>query len=234
VRSFAAKSVEHTLSDVANRQLSAREEVRVGAAAITAVNKIWQRLIDGEEARTDGFFDSPSGGSFDRSPAEELFEGSMLKCKNEHEEKKLQLIAEIPVIVAFDAQVSSALANQVLLTAERLSYRQLCMVAVIGRHAKLGFDTTRWNSSALMHFENGRDRGKKPGELSAFYNELYALSPSRENLLTYSRREVTSHGSEKGALTEFGGICFRLMGLDEIPEDELRDLMTKYESWLRG
>lgn len=75
------------LSDIADRILSKREKMRVGATAAFALEKIKSYLDAGLRLRDDGFFQGKEGN---RADAEEIFEGVLLKAKNEHEEKKSQ------------------------------------------------------------------------------------------------------------------------------------------------
>ena len=78
------------------------------------------------------------------------------------------------------------LANQVLLIAERLSYRQLCLIPIIARHNELDFDTTTWNRSSLLRFEPGRaTKPRNRSEYIGFARELLALSSEREAILSY-------------------------------------------------
>lgn len=97
------------------RYLSRREKARVGAAAGLTIVSIQQRLESGERLRQDDFFEADE---INRSKAEELFEGILLKCKSEYEEKKIIYITRIYENVAFDPAIRPEHANQVLNTAQ--------------------------------------------------------------------------------------------------------------------
>jgi len=127
-----AKGAEKLISDVANRHLSHREEVRVGAAAAFALSTIRDRLKEGDKPRDDGFFTNQIGN---RSPADEIFEGILLKSKNEHEEKKIRLLGNFYANLAFSPEISAPEANHLLKVAESLTYRQMCLLTVF--HNKL-------------------------------------------------------------------------------------------------
>lgn len=71
---IVAKAGAKLLGDVADRAMSAREQVRVGAAAAIAFNKIEKASQSGNEPRKDGFFNSEEGK---RSNAEEILEGTL-------------------------------------------------------------------------------------------------------------------------------------------------------------
>lgn len=76
------------LKEVSARFLSNREERRIGYSAVLAVSNIENRLKQGDKLRADNFFENRI---YNRSKAEELFEGVLLKCKTEYEEKKLSI-----------------------------------------------------------------------------------------------------------------------------------------------
>jgi hypothetical protein len=119
------------VGDVAARQLSHREQVRTGAAAAIAVNGIWEHLLNNETPRDDDFFEPREGG--DRSPAEEILEGVLLKSKNEFEEKKVRFLGNFYANLAFSPGVSVGEAIHLLSIAESFTYRQICILAFVQR-----------------------------------------------------------------------------------------------------
>jgi hypothetical protein len=125
--SIFSKTATKLLSDYASRALSQREIVRVGAAAALAVDKISERMDQGDMPRQDGFFERGVG---QRSSAEEIFEGVLQKSKNEHEERKARFYANIFATAAFDNRFTAESLNHFLSLAERLTYRQLCILQV--------------------------------------------------------------------------------------------------------
>ncbi len=124
------KGTQALLADFANRHLSHREEMRVGAVAALVIEGLQKRLEKGEQPRDDGFFESSNTG---RSKAKEIFEGVLQKGKNDYEEKKLKYYANIFITAAFDEKFTSETINHVLSVADRLSYRQLCLLSLFSR-----------------------------------------------------------------------------------------------------
>jgi hypothetical protein len=122
-----AKSTEKLINEVANRHLSHREEIRVGATAAFALSTIRDRLKEGDKPRDDGFFTNRNG---EPSSAEEIFEGILLKSKNEHEEKKIKLLGNFFANLAFLPEISAAEANYLLKIAEGLTYRQMRLLTL--------------------------------------------------------------------------------------------------------
>ena len=109
-----------------DRQIGKRQKTRAGATAGVAILKIKERLDAGETFRDDGFFDENDT----RSSAEEILEGVIIKSLNEHEEKKTEYYANIFVTAAFDNRFTPESLNHFLSLAERLTYRQLCILQV--------------------------------------------------------------------------------------------------------
>lgn len=119
------------ISEFTERFLSKRERVRVGAGAGLTIIGIQEKVNSGTELRQDGFFDFTETN---RSKAEELFEGILIKCKDEYEEKKIQFISNIYKNVAFDSTINPNNANQILNSVQFFSYRQLSILALIGQN----------------------------------------------------------------------------------------------------
>ncbi len=119
---MAVKSIGHDLS---TRLLSPREQVRVGGVFTLAASEIVERCRNGESVREDGFFDAGVDG---RSDAEEVWEGALLKSQREPEEKKLPYMAHLLANLAFNTEISAAMAHQMTKAAESLTFRQLCIL----------------------------------------------------------------------------------------------------------
>lgn len=123
-----ARGAKKLLGDLAYRQMSHREAERIGATAAIALDTIKKKLEAGESPRNDGFFDENDGR---RSSAEEILEGTLQKSKNEHEEKKIKFLGKFFANLAFSPSVSVGEANHYLNIINSLSYRQLCILALI-------------------------------------------------------------------------------------------------------
>lgn len=130
VGAMAGGVVTNLLTDVSNRMLSAREKTRVGATAAIAIEHIRKRVAQGEKLRQDEFFEKqsePESGE-SRSQAEEIFEGVLLKAKNDHEEKKIKHLGKLFSNIAFDPWCSPAEANYLLQLAETMTYTQMVLL----------------------------------------------------------------------------------------------------------
>ena len=119
---MAVKAIGHDLS---SRLLSPREQLRGGGVYTLAAGEIVERCGNGERVRDDGFFGTGGG---ERSDAEEVWESTLQKSQREAEEKKLPYMAHLLANLAFNTEISAAMAHQMTKVAESMTYRQLCIL----------------------------------------------------------------------------------------------------------
>ena len=125
--SLAANVLSHIGTDIADRFLGPREQVRIGGVLALSAARIKERLDSGEQIRSDGFFNPKPDG---RADAEEVAENILLKAQRESEEKKIPFMANLLSNVAFDTSVSGQMAHQIVKSVESLTYRQLCLLSL--------------------------------------------------------------------------------------------------------
>lgn len=195
--------------DVNERQLSPREDFRVGKVLAIAALEIHQRLEKGESLRDDGFFDrQPSG----RSDAEEITESIMLKCQREPQEKKIEYIGYLLSGIAFDSNLSPDMGHQLIKASEELTYRQLCILKLVVAKAHYG-----------LRNQNYRDHGNFARNL---YSVLY------ECMYLYQKEYITEGDSSHAlGLTDIvpsnitvqgiGSDLYNLMKLSSIPDEDI-------------
>lgn len=204
----AAKGLR-LLADFAHRQLSVRERIRVGAAFGFAIATIQAKLQAGETPREDGFFDSSQAK---RSNADTILEGVVLRCRDEYQEAKVRLIANIYAEVAFDPTISPSDAELALGLAGELTYRQLCMVALVGRRGEF-----------------------KVGSFSKFTRKQGQSDPALrwEWTQLYNRYWLTMDTDDVPNLSRLGSQCFRLMGLTQIDPRHIAETYQELKDGLR-
>jgi hypothetical protein len=185
-----SKVLEKGITEVANRMLSHRETVRVGAVTAFAFSEIQSQLDAGKALRSDDFFDNSST----RDAAAEVFEGVLLKAKNEHQEKKVRLLGLMFAEVSFDPSVSVGEANHLLAIVERLTYRQLCIMAMLTNQAQsqkqLLRETNYHENDSLISFET-----------ISVLQEVFDL-----NTLGFVAQKLESEGEDYLALLAFNDI----------------------------
>ena len=127
---MAFKAIGHELS---SRLLSPREQARIGGVFTLAAAEIVDRCKGGESVRDDGYFETGDNG---RSDAEEVWESALLKSQREAEEKKLPYMAHLLANLAFNTEISGAMAHQMTKAAESMTYRQLCILQLFATKEK--------------------------------------------------------------------------------------------------
>lgn len=204
-----AKALE-LIGDVALRDLSRREKMRVGAGFVFASSKISQYLAEGRNPRDDGFFERDVTG---RSASDEILEGILLRCKNEHEEKKLRLIGNIYANVAFMPSVNVAGANWLLQKCQELTYRQLCMVALIekAQHKGASWGPNDGDPAFQMEYQQ--------------IDYMLARDHSPDSVRSYKE---TGEGLWVIGLSRAGEFCYEVMSLDEIPDGDFWSLKRHF------
>ncbi len=125
---LVGRMVTGTLEDMAQRYLSKREEARIGGVLIYANETYETKINIGLKIREDDFFrNSP----VNRSSFEEIFEGLLISAKTDHEEKKLPYYGHLMANILFQPGIDRFQANLLLRIFDDLSYRQLCILALI-------------------------------------------------------------------------------------------------------
>ncbi|MBV5262401.1 hypothetical protein FLX56_28935 [Synechococcus moorigangaii CMS01] len=235
IAGFGVSQLVKTLADTANKQLSSREETRVGASIIFSIAKIQKKLEMGESIRNDGFFQSEHENL--RSSAEEIFEGVLLKSKNTHEEKKIKYISSIFANAAFQSGLAAEEINQILKVAENFTYRQIQCLSLLDNNCMM-------NSINLRRADYTSHRSSS--SKISFLQEIFELNHQdlvvckmrltravKENKnLTYPYKNLSRWYDivpDQLKLTELGQKYYQLMDLQEISESEL-ELIAKFLS----
>ena len=124
-----ARSLRRVGEEVEERSLAPRQHARIGGVWTLAAAEIEQRLAEGEEPRRDDFFEAQGGR---RADGEELLEGVLRRAGEEYEELKLPFLAHLYAEISFREEISIGYAHHLLRLFDRISYRQLCILAMLG------------------------------------------------------------------------------------------------------
>jgi hypothetical protein len=178
----------------------------VSTGANYAVQKIAQCLNAGVKIREDAFFDERPEG---RSTAEELFEATLLKCKNEAEEKKCRFIGNIFANAVFMADVAPSTVTYLLQRAEQLTYRQICLLALVARAEEIGGKRS-WG--CVMSDARGHSDQALIAEVRGLGGLVHA----------------TGNTEEPPFLESIGRMLYTAMSLDEVPREDLEDVAATF------
>jgi len=224
------KTVRRVGIEVWDRLLVARQQKRVGTVLWVAINEAHARADAGEEIRADGFFESTVGG---RSDADELLEGILLQAANAYQERKLRYLGAILPSLAVRSDVSPADGHWLARLADRLSWRQLVVLAIFADPPE----------QMLAEREYDWDQRQSAGPTGGMSEEATELA--NLGLLGYAdsdgdlaRIGVTFEGASgiwtvprnRWRLTDQGRLLVEVARLDEVPSAErdpvLQDLVA--------
>lgn len=212
-------------ADVQNRMLAPRQRIRAGAAYAVAAEEISRRFDAGELPRADGFFDASTAG---RTTAEELLEGVLLGAADAYEERKVAHIGKLYAALVFDATISRAHANYTIVLAQRLTYRQLALLAVI------------WDRDAVPLADTAAQ--EEPRKQLLFSDELVIEVDELERLGLVGRGQPGGSPQRGGAtfvdasgvgitgltLTGPGKRLYDLMELHAVPSEARREVTDAF------
>jgi len=212
--------------EVMDKKLSMAERqlVRCGAAYSFAINKIKNNLEFGATP-VETFFQKETPG--ERTTAEELLEGVLIKAKDEYEEKKVKYLGNLYGNIAFRNGISKQTCNQLINLASNLTYRQYCILAMIKNIAKYNLSQedyrgkNKFFSTESMYFLQ---------EIFDLYN-INLIRCIQKNL---PDSEVffglTDIAPGRLQLQWIGEILYTLLNLNEIDESEILNMVTFFKS----
>jgi hypothetical protein len=206
--------------EVFSRVSGEREKVRGGAVVALAAVAIAKRLEAGEQPRDDGFF----LGDHERSSAEVLLEGVILRARSEHEEKKVRLYGNLFANAVFDASISPPTISFLLAVAEQLTYRQLCLLHLYTLSSVSLAEVA--NEAKVEH--NWPERSESEA-IKAEIHDLYQRGLVRihqepdayQDEWIHDARVNFDKGNPSIELTEVGERLVELLGAASIPHEEL-------------
>lgn len=209
-------------AEMYDRKLSMgdKEFVRIGAAVTYSLDRIRKNIDNGQPPRTDNFFKNTNPG--ERSTAEEILEGTLIKAKVCYEEKKIPFIGNIYGNLPFYSFVDSKMAYQIINLAEKLTYRQLCIIAMI----------KKIQNYQLSH-EDYRGRNQVINVNVAFLlQEIVELMDlNLGHCIQKNNREsevifgLTDIAPGRLRVNPLGNTIFYLMNLEDIAESDIEEIV---------
>lgn len=215
--SLLGQSLRWAGGEFAQRVLSEREEVRIGAALQWAAERYEERRTAGEDVRDDGWFDKEPTG---RSAAEELAEGVLIAAQREHEERKVQFIGYLLANLAFYHQIDRHHANRLLRLAQHLSWRQICLLALVRNRDR--FNLTKETDYAPA-------KGQPiDWSIVGVRRELAELGYAQLEMVGASNDDSSHLGGTIGSPANLelwgdGQLLYLLMSLDKVSKEDLKE-----------
>jgi len=207
-----SESFKTISADILSRQISKREEQKIGAGYIFALQRIEKNLKDGKTIRDDGFIDEKNI----LSDSNTILEGVTVKLQKEWELKKLKYYGNFLGNISFRNDINYNYASVMLRIIESMSYRELCIVSVFREKGTPEIDLSpiesRFKINYMMHNFN-----------YSMYSDLVELG----QLSVFRRVPPFTLGASIGncVLSDIGEKLYDLMNLKEIAEGDF--LRTK-------
>jgi len=205
--------VASVVEEFAGRALSRRQEARIGGVVCWAADRISARLLSGDDLRTDEFFRFDDMGF---SSCHQLLEGTLLKSRDEYEERKLRHHALLFANTLFDDTVSPQAALMLLKVLERLTYRQLVILAAVA-------------SAGMLELRALREPAHDDPDLDALQREEMELHSG-----DIGTCGLLAGGPWTDSLSPLGATLHRVAGLSEIDTDEISQLVAKIDALKRA
>lgn len=193
-----------TIADTLDRNMSQQEVIRTNKAYIYFVKKLESNLNQGLQIRNDDFFRSPVGY---RKPAEELFEGMLIKSRNQYEEAKVEFFSNLYANGCVDTTLSPQMISLFILILDRLSFNHL---DILNRFEILGQESL-WQSN----------------DVYALQKENLLLPTCIEELKNLNLIAPTFWGDSPLIITNLGGKFIKSIEFKDIFELSHNDCISK-------
>ncbi len=201
-------------TEISEKIMGPREQARVGATYTLALEKIAKIIDTGKKVRNDDFFEVQEN---DRSKSETILEGTLLKVRNEYEEKKIRCYSNLLANLSFDNSINFEKGNTLLRILEQLSYRQIAILAYFSTIEDLS--TQNW----MISFKDKADLGK----YQDFYFELMDIY--NKQLLKQTGGGISMSASSLG-ISPLGKTMCDLIGIEEIDDNDTLQIENTIES----
>lgn len=203
-----APIIEQVSSDLLSRMLGKREKTRVDIVLSVAKDNICQKLAEGKICRNDDFYAMEENGP---SSAEKILEATLLKCREEYENRKLNMYSYFFSNVSFDETVSYEEANSIISLFEQLSFQQVLILAYF---ARVDFvDMKFWDAKFQVDVTAQK--------YYCFYSDCVSLSNMR--LICYSEGGA-KNGLSNEKISPLGRKMANLMEFSRISQDEIAEI----------
>jgi hypothetical protein len=209
--------------EVYDRLVVTRQRLRVGAFLGFALSDAEERAAGGEPLRDDGFFEERGSR---RSDAEELMEGLLLQAADAYQELKLRHLGAILPSLAVRRDVSAADGHWLMHLAERLTWRQLVVLAIFHDPPDDSWFLNRVDMRAGS--TSFRDEVEELGSL-----RLLGVEDGQGGVVEAANtlgRSLWSRSMMGWRPTNQGRLLVEIARLDEVPEVErqrvLRELVS--------
>lgn len=169
---LVAPIIEAGIVEMSNWVLGKLQRKKVVVSANLTCENITNRLINKNQLRKDNFFRLQQDQVLEEkvSSASKVFEGSLLKAKEEYDSKKIPYISFLTSNIFFNPNIDESKAFVFLEILGKLSYRQLCALSLFNQRHILPIG--RWETQL-----------KDIRHLQDYYDIAYEITSLKDMLL---------------------------------------------------
>ena len=213
---IVAPIIQSGVSEIAHQILGNLQRKKVLASANITCETIVQNLDKGKQLRTDDFFKFHHNPIVEEneSPASKLFDGSLLKAKEEYDSKKIPFISFFTANIFFAPNINESKAIVMLEILGKLTYRQLCGLYIFYKRNIM--PVGRWEI-----------RLKETPALQDYYDIAYEFLSLKDSLLIVQNIPGQGIGISDYRISALGKELVVTANLSSIPQEDLFCLENK-------
>jgi len=222
----AGPVVAGVANDLAARVMSRKEEHRLGAVLVFALESMKQIQDGGGQIRNDGFW--ANANDFN-GPGEEVVEAVLIAAQREPQEKKLEYLGCLLAHIAYHEEISAETAIWMVNTAERLTWTQYTLISMIGRKEQF----------ELGGIEVGKGINSWKGW--AIHEEIKAMGPFGLSIMGAPAKKTPRLGLGlfNMELADFklgngGRLLYDFLGVGDIATEEIEGLIEALREGASG
>lgn len=211
-----APIIQTGIAEMARQVLGNLQRKKIMATANLTCETIVSKLENHIPLRKDNFFYAKYNPLLDEkeSPASKLFDGALLKAKEEYDSKKIPFISFLTSNIFFAPNISESKAFVLLEILSKMSYRQLCALLIFSRRNIL--PVGRWET-----------RLKDTSSLQNDYDIAYEFLSLKDYLLIEQNQPGQGIGISDYRISSLGKELVITANLNSIPQGDISQLESK-------
>lgn len=210
--------IKNTISEISHWLLGCIQRKKIIATIDITCKTALKNINNGMRVRDDEFFTPHHNSIIDaeESSASKLFEGTLLKSKEEYDSKKIPFLSFLTANIYFTPNISESKAFVLLEILSKLSYRQLCALVLF--YNKEILPVGKWES----HF-------KATQTLQNYYDIAYEFLSLKDLMLIEQNMPYggMAMGIQDYRITALGKELVITANLSSIPHADLDSLEEK-------
>lgn len=213
-----APIIQSQISEMSDWFLSIIQKKKVIASANITCQTIVKKLENRDPIRNDDFFTYHNNLIINEkeSSASRLFEGSLLKAKEEYDSKKIPFFSFLAANIYFNSSISEDKSFVLLEILSKLSYRQLCALVIFSRRKIL--PVGRWEIII-----------KDSPALQDYYDIAYEFISLKESLLIEQNILGQGMGISDYRISALGKELVILANLNSISQEDIFQVESKVD-----